>query len=305
MGPVLILGNGADLDLGLNTSFTSFRCSKYWKQYIEDKDSKDAELTSFLNTKTSGDWCDLESCLVSYGQQLKVKLDEEVELDKKSYIALCKQLHSFLDEAQSANIKDESILLDILRRIKESRKGMIMYTFNYTDLSRIIQRKGIGIEQSPTYIHGSLNSEDELILGIGEDDINSKYFFLHKTARPNYFPTNIVWDLMRANDVIIFGHSLNEIDAPYFKGFFESRSQYNSNRRDDRITIFTKNEESKMKIQHSMKKWGINIMALTSISRLNFICTDEYAEGNAYAIKAYDTFVNCLKGRKVENDRNI
>lgn len=50
MNVVLILGNGADLDLGLKTSFTSFRTSKYWQQYINDKSSKNSELTSFLNT---------------------------------------------------------------------------------------------------------------------------------------------------------------------------------------------------------------------------------------------------------------
>ena len=112
MNVVLILGNGADLDLGLKTSFTSFRTSKYWQQYINGKSSKNSELTSFQNTKTSGDWCDLESCLADYGQQLKVKLNEEVELDKLSYQALCKQLYLFLEEAQSADIKRNSILLD-------------------------------------------------------------------------------------------------------------------------------------------------------------------------------------------------
>ena len=40
MNVVLILGNGADLDFGLKTSFTSFRTSKYWQQYINDKSSK-------------------------------------------------------------------------------------------------------------------------------------------------------------------------------------------------------------------------------------------------------------------------
>ena len=110
--------------------------------------------------------------------------------------------------------------------------------------------------------------------------------------------------MMTSGHVVIFGHSLNEIDAPYFKEFFESRSKYNPNRRDDRITIFTKNEESKMKIQSSMQKWGINIMALTSISRLSFICIDEYTKGNAFAINAYDTFIRCLNRKSVANTRN-
>ena len=302
MNVVLILGNGADLDLGLKTSFTSFRTSKYWEQYINDKSSKNSELTSFLNTKTSGDWCDLESCLADYGQQLKVKLNEEVELDKLSYQALCKQLYLFLEEAQSADIKRNSILLDVLTNIKISRNNLNIYTFNYTDLHSITQKNGMGIKQIPIYVHGSL--KDELILGVGEDNVNSKYFFLHKTARPNYSATNIVWDMMTSGHVVIFGHSLNEIDAPYFKEFFESRSKYNPNRRDDRITIFTKNEESKMKIQSSMQKWGINIMALTSISRLNFICIDEYTKGNDFAINAYDTFIRCLNRKPVANTRN-
>lgn len=163
MNVVLILGNGADLDLGLKTSFTSFRTSKYWQQYINDKSSKNSELTSFLNTKTSGDWCDLESCLADYGQQLKVKLNEEVELDKLSYQALCKQLYLFLEEAQSADIKRNSILLDVLTNIKNSRNNLNIYTFNYTDLHSITQKIGMGIKQIPIYVHGSL--KDELILG--------------------------------------------------------------------------------------------------------------------------------------------
>ena len=89
---------------------------------------------------------------------------------------------------------------------------MNIYTFNYTDLHSITQKIGMGIEQIPIYVHGSL--KDELILGVGEDNVNSKYFFLHKTARPNYSATNIVWDMMTSGHVVIFGHSLNEIDAP-------------------------------------------------------------------------------------------
>lgn len=299
----LILGNGADLDLGLKTSFTDFHKSIYWERFINDKVSCESLLTNYLKEHTSDWWCDLEKSLTAYAQQARTWSDMEVDLDTKSFCALRTQLHVFLEEAQKAAIDEKSILLKVLIETINFRRSFDIYTFNYTNFKEIVKQKNVILPHEPIHVHGSLQVDDELVLGVGEEEINSKYFFFHKTAQPNYHSTSIVYDLMHDPIVVFYGHSLNEIDAPYFKDFFETRSRYNANRRSDCITIFTKNEKSKIEIKKSMKSWGLNMMALVSISQLNFVCIDELKQGNPYARKSYDLFKSWLQGKNNRMER--
>ena len=60
----LVIGNGFDLDLGMNTRYSDFAKSEYWPK---DVSSSNHNLQQYLNERKDMDcWFDLEQCLLDY-----------------------------------------------------------------------------------------------------------------------------------------------------------------------------------------------------------------------------------------------
>ena len=60
----LVIGNGFDLDLGMNTRYSDFAKSEYWPK---DVSSSSHNLQQYLNERKDMDcWFDLEQCLLDY-----------------------------------------------------------------------------------------------------------------------------------------------------------------------------------------------------------------------------------------------
>ena len=60
----LVIGNGFDLDLGMNTRYSDFTKSGYWPK---DVSSSSHNLQQYLNERKDMDcWFDLEQCLLDY-----------------------------------------------------------------------------------------------------------------------------------------------------------------------------------------------------------------------------------------------
>ena len=97
----------------------------------------------------------------------------------------------------------------------------------------------------------------------------------------------MVYDLMNADNIIIFGHSLGMNDSQYFKAFFENQSS-TKNPKSKNITIFTKNEDSEFAIKRALQEMtNYNLSSLYGLNKLQIIKTDEL-----YANK--DKFINVL-----------
>ena len=102
------------------------------------------------------------------------------------------------------------------------------------------------------------------------------YDFLQKSFDINYNPPTIVYDLMEADDIIIFGHSLGKNDNQYFKAFFEKQSSP-SNPTKKKITIFTKDEKSEIAIKRSLNEMtNYNLTSLYSLNDLRIIKTGDF-----------------------------
>lgn len=241
---VLVLGNGFDIDLGMNTKYESFVNSEDWP-FEKSKKYEDDSLPNFLN-KCLGEidtWYDLEEALAKFATKSTSQLpNEQIVKTKDDFTTLCKALESYLKKEE----------LSFIERMKKSRPRLMrpahfllktflqkeirsLYTFNYTNIRRIANVLNLNFNDECTQVHGSLDKAN-IILGIGDQrNLDDKYFAFYKSANPYYESNNLVEDLNNADEVYIFGHSLGLNDHDYFSGFFKMASNvvhrpYSSNK---------------------------------------------------------------------------
>ena len=171
---------------------------------------------------------------------------------------LKRALSDYLKRISSMFILDTTkwsyLLLKVLQECNDEVK---IFTFNYTNICTLCKLPQLDV----TYIHGSLE-DDDIILGcerIGQEFFPKPFNFLRKSdmvSRPN----NIIEELLEANEVIFFGHSLNVFDYTYFEEFFSSicfpieHKLY--------LTIITRNQKSESDIRDNLRNQGILVQNL-------------------------------------------
>ncbi len=324
---VLILGNGFDLDLGLETSYKSF-----WESEFCPKDYP-SPLIHHLNQRWPNNmvavkWYDLENELLNYYDIIcqSRPIPDVITPEEKKFITeinpayisfgvdekylnaansllqkgilkenpkivpkyimpyrddlmkssswrdrkafglikegLCKYLKSIDKPIHDSETAAFHLLLT-LKKTAEAGNFIDIFTFNYTR----VQMHGYTIDDIPVhYMHG--NCEDGKIIIGTRDDLNmaKEYDFLLKAMDDSFTPPDIVTPLKEADEVIIFGHSLGENDRQYFAPFFLRQANYDNSVRKD-ITIFTRDDNSKVEIKRALQKmtdgklsalWSIN-----------------------------------------------
>ncbi len=268
---ILVLGNGFDLDLNMATSYNSFAHDKDFWPFKDDGQYGPLSLPYFLNKNINnvGSWFDLEELLAKYANLRKttdkciVKKDiAYLEELKSSLVAyLKKQEDIFVSNLRSnTHAKRETPSRYVLRRILDKnfeKENVSIYTFNYTDISRISHEIILDTKAHFNHVHGSINSKD-IILGAGDSkEINDDYFPFYKSASKNYKSSNLVEDLLNADNVYIFGHSLGENDHDYFSEFFKmaTKSRKKTFVYDKiKLRIFTYDENSELDIKKQLMK---------------------------------------------------
>jgi hypothetical protein len=232
---ILILGNGFDIDLGINTRYKDFVNSEDWPFNKPGRYEEDS-LPYFLNECLGSveTWYDLEEALAKFADKSKNHLERaKIDRAKMNFITLCSTLGEYLKKQENAyitRIKGQSNA----KRLKPSqcllkyflnKEIRSIYTFNYTNLKKIANQFILSFNDDYTHVHGSLEN-DNIILGAGDQrDLNDDFFEFYKTASPIYESNNLVEDLNSADEVYIFGHSLGLNDHDYFSEFFKMASQ--------------------------------------------------------------------------------
>ena len=281
---IIILGNGFDLDLGLETSYSSFAKSEQWKELMDNNEhSKDINwLLGFIKSKYEVDkWIDIEAALLEYAiNKTSNGIMAYSKGDEIDFIALRKSLKSYLTEQQSyfrpTRKSVASLLLTFLGKISNLSK---LYTFNYTQLDVLATKCNYDPLIDAQHIHGSLADDGELIFGIETraNTIDERYAFLFKTQNRKYHHTDLLKDLMDKDEYIFFGHSLNGMDYNYFNSLFISLA--GSVSKTPRLTIITKNEYDEYSFKNYLRR-NISLQGLFSNSIPTFILTDEVYRGN-------------------------
>ena len=279
----LILGNGCDLDLGLNTRYSDFAKSPQWTDLYESfNHAEDNNLAGFLKEKAKEDeWFSIEKHLAEYAKEKISQGDfEHVSDDQWFFELLEEHLNTYL-ELESAGIQNkDSLAKKILNLMNEEKIFDKVYTFNYIPHDALHEWYGYEYERDVSYVHQRLNCG--IVLGVAEKDItDDQYSFLRKVNHQSYQSTNLGNDLMEADEVVFFGHSLNTIDFDYFRDFFKACSKYNEAKRTQRyITIITKDESAVQSIKNHLTTNGISVTLISQYSQLSFVALDNYYGGD-------------------------
>ena len=280
---VLIIGNGFDLDLGWKTTFSQFAASSFWPQ----RPKEHSNLYLILNQQRSvSGWFDLESLLAQYASIKGGKTaPSNAWRDKAFFEQLAENLSGYLLDQQVSNIREDSSAEKVLRAVLAYPQYAKIYSFNYTNLNGIATRLGINAKFNYEHVHGCLDKGTP-ILGIPDSiDVHSQYEFLYKTFNRCYSSHPIPYDLMEADEVIFFGHSLGSIDYHYFQQFFQMQVRPDMKREEGKkITIFTYDDNSRMSILKQLREMNDKkTNVLYTQNDMNIIMTDGTDEANVQA----------------------
>lgn len=277
----LVIGNGFDLDLGLETKFSNFANAKdYWPE----KDG--SKLSIYLDSKKSIEkWFDLEGALREYAtggtnsfETIKAKNKEEMTADFAYFEKLRIGLMGYLAEEEKKEIIGDSVAARVIKGVSENSNFEYVYTLNYTDLNGIARKLGINNSGEIHYLHGSLANKD-IIIGIDDIRLNDEYKNWRKARSEHYKPHNIFADLDASKEIVFFGVSFGWIDYKYFKQFFAKVSTpveepiQEKNRKF--ITIFTYDENDRRLIMDFLERMKVDLDYLYSQTNFEIIRTKD------------------------------
>lgn len=316
---MLVIGNGFDLNLGLPTTYRDFVDScifkKMYVKRIQEKRNKDNSQPSLIDylygKKFCERWYDIELALLEYvSRKPDGSFVNNVEEDKKDYNLICDTLVEYLanlfkigDDMKQSKMWGESTSGQLLRKISSERN--ILYTFNYTPIDRIINTIWGHSSLKTIKVHGEVKEEtifkgtikeSAIILGIETDDVNKiapGYSFMLKSNNPAYKSSNIAFDLTNTRNVIFFGHSLNQMDFGYFKGYFKLLE---SNTEKERaLTIITKNNNSRVALLDNLRKMGISVRDIYAHTNVNCILTEKIDNKRSEDMRLFEGLLENLE----------
>lgn len=179
-------------------------------------------------------------------------------------------------------INRDSVASQVLRAVIANGKFDVIYSFNYTDLHHIAKEIGITEKFNYEHVHGCLK-DNSIILGVeDESDLMDGYSFLYKTFSPHCESHHIQYDLLEADEVVFFDHSLGQNDYHYFRQFFRNQCDENMPReKGKKITIFTYDDCSRINILEQLRNINERKTSLLfSLNDFQIICIkDEKVKG--------------------------
>lgn len=248
---VLIIGNGFDLNLGLKTSYSHFVNSSQFSE-INRPDSFFAHI---YQRHSIQNWVDVEVELKNYSQSNNN--DSNFEND---YYELCNKLINYISNIDYSQIIRDSKAFKLIESL--TNDNHLIFDFNYTNSISIIRNElGRNPNESDNGIiklHGA--AEDKKVIFGVEDSasIYQEHIFLKKSFPPHYRAISIYDQLINANEIHIFGHSLGETDHTYFKPFFEYASNPQINQKRRTIFLYYFNDQSYKQLHIQIDKLSSN-----------------------------------------------
>lgn len=283
-GCILILGNGFDIDLGLKTGYRDFMNNDNYWPFQKEPESY-SPLGQELKKIKEENWYDVERALLQFAKSYRQSTDP-FERDpnvftncRYDYECLVSALAEYLQAQQDeGEVNTDSVAFRVLKRLLGNKSLDVIYSFNYTDIKKILQRiPGLPSINIPIVnVHGKLN-DHTLILGVNEKEELSynQFQYLYKTFNRHYRSNSLRYDILTAQEIIIFGHSLSEVDYSYFEDFFFSLCQRDEDKSGKRkVTIFTYDEKSELQIKRWLRSMNqVQIELLYGYNDFQFICT--------------------------------
>ena len=299
---LLILGNGFDVDLGMKSRYSDFAKNKVWQEKIENNAlmlSRNGLLRALVDAKDKEAWFDIESTMMHYIR----KQEEQHEAygyplastDREEYQVICSALKEYLcEESETFHMKNNSVAERAFKDLMEVGLFHKIYTFNYTDINDVAERLDVQAQPEVCHVHGSLAQDDDIILGVeGEHIIPKAYKFMYKSSSKYYRSNNLYEDLNSANEIVLFGHSINGMDFVYFRHFFKVQSDDEANGYKRKyIRIFTYNNDSADDIKYSLRENNIQPNKLYALNNFDVILCKDLENGEKFELNKYGEFKN-------------
>lgn len=290
---VLVTGNGFDIDLGLKTRYSDFVKSTQWKSLLEEFNGTENGMFGFISQKATemDNWFNLEDCLAEYVRKCtKSKKEKDIDQDIQFFEELKSKLYMFIEYAwaeDGLNIYKNSIAY----RVYNTGNFAHVYTFNFTYYDAL-DFKSVPQRPLDVYLHGEWG---KVVIGIGEDECtNRQYSFLIKTNSDYYPKTNVVKDLIAADEIIVFGFSFCDRDAGIIKRLLEECWKEIKGNIERRITIITWDEISINDIKMQFNRWGFSFDVLNSLTDFTFIAAKQYYHNNPAFVRKVDNLLERL-----------
>ena len=222
---VVIIGNGFDLDQGLRTGYNHF---------LEDGvlSGVDAKNVIIQTAHDQGEyWCDVEMALaqvITRETKLTENKDRQADI-KRNYLQVVRLLKNYIEGLQrhrQSKFDDSVRSFQMIKELLSSDYGSVkIFDFNYTNtvgniLEYLPQKNGV----EHIKVHGSID-DGEIIYGVenyADIVIPSKFTYAKKSHGDLFYSaTRISDELLGANEIHLFGHSLGESDEIHFARYFD------------------------------------------------------------------------------------
>ena len=302
---VLILGNGFDLDLGLKSNYKDFVESAEWKSRmiiineLIDKCQSYKPYSLFLHLEKQSkesQWFDIEESIRDFVKIHHNCQSNIIPIIRNEFDWLRSDLKKYIrrvsNEFEPIESKLAYMLISSLQRVNIS---INIESFNYTDCFQLCKLQAANPTISYTHVHNSIYDE-RIVLGCRFTflDYGQKNFSFLSKANMIQNANHLYDNLSEAQEVIFFGHSLNQMDYCYFEIFFNLTSSPKDKLQ--RLIFITKNEESELSIRENLGQ-DTNISIYSHLKGVDFIHTDYFYSGNENEIKKWDNLIDRIKER--------
>lgn len=289
---ILILGNGFDLDLGLNTSYKAFIDEMYLNQHPE---STNTLIDSMIEEYKEANWIDIELFLRNYALSYEKKDIEKNRNIELEYRKLCNDLNTFMVQYKYLDDKKNylgeyiynigtisSKLLEWISNQPNSR----VYSFNYTNMNDVARslnkQQNLNIKDFDIrYIHGETCSSYNgriapIILGIDDVKVKDEFKCMIKSTHSSY-NNGIMSDLPKATYVVFFGFGMGQTDHPYFRDFFK---MIENGKLNTKISVFNISDSSAFYGQ--LVNMKIDVAKIRECSNIHFYCVNDNGLNDFY-----------------------
>lgn len=242
---LLIIGNGFDINCGLQTSYSNFIDSNRFKKLESEGSILAHELRSAF---TVANWVDIERELAEYSTRIMASrtsmYDPHRSAFRDEFFSLVQALSDYIKydiDYKSINFDSDGPL--ILRSITKAELPLVLVNFNFTSTIKYIEEHyNIRIGEH-IHIHGDAISEN-IVFGVSDSErVSFDHAFIKKSAFDGLYTELHLYEIMKfADSITIFGHSLGITDKSHFKKFF------NGSLRNRTIEIFIHSTKSKESI---------------------------------------------------------
>ena len=279
---LLIIGNGFDIDLGLNTGYKDYVNSQYFKSGLNKNALFDFINSSFNNNNRK--WIDVENVLLEYAKNRLVKNGNEAIMNFQEL--RCSLMAYLKNMDLQSKLNPDSVAARLLRKVLYDSCFSIL-SFNYTNLNDIVFCLDINKIVNYIHVHGSLLN-NSIIVGFQDDvEVHTSKYFMIKSNSPYYRSCNVRERLEKADEIIFFGHSLGSTDYHYFSDFFKKQSGLTSEQiKSKKIRIFTYDENSRLEILSQLREMNerrVNYLYdLNDFRIFRTSCSEDKKEIDAY-----------------------